>query len=84
MRYLMCFKKSTFFTCITPNIKQSAVRFKVPLKVVSSSFVTMEARAPLVSEPVWQQLQQYFNTNKNDINLQKLFAADPNRFKTFR
>lgn len=92
MRILLRKLSTSFFTCTTPLLEQLSLsvvtvrvsNHKVTLKAVSSPFATMEARAPLSSETAWQQLQEYYNKNKNEINLQKLFAADPDRFKKFR
>lgn len=81
---LRSIQPTAFFTCATPLVRTFAVKFKVTLKVVSSPLATMDARAPLTSEPVWQQLQEYFNKHKDEINLQKLFSEDPERFKKYR
>lgn len=38
----------------------------------------------LTAEPVWQQLQKYYNENGAKINIKELFEQDEKRFDKFR
>lgn len=38
----------------------------------------------LTAEPVWQQLQKYYNENGAKINIKELFEQDDKRFDKFR
>lgn len=38
----------------------------------------------LTAEPVWQQLQKYYNENAAKINIKELFDQDAKRFEKFR
>lgn len=38
----------------------------------------------LTAEPVWQQLQKYFQENGEKLNIKELFEKDAGRFEKFR
>ncbi|XP_025832171.1 glucose-6-phosphate isomerase [Agrilus planipennis] len=43
----------------------------------------MEARPFLTSDSAYKKLQEYYNSNGNQININQLFSQDPERFKKF-
>ncbi|XP_055694780.1 glucose-6-phosphate isomerase [Lutzomyia longipalpis] len=43
----------------------------------------MSAQAFLPSEPIWQEIQQFFNENGAKINIKELFENDSSRFDKF-
>lgn len=44
----------------------------------------MEPKINLKQDPAYQKLQEYYNSNAGKINIQQLFAQDPERFNKFR
>lgn len=44
----------------------------------------MSSKPLLTSEPVWQQLQQYFKEHGDKLNIKELFDQDAGRFEKFR
>jgi hypothetical protein len=44
----------------------------------------MSGKPSLVSDPVYQKIQQYYNGNGEKININQLFESDKNRFEKFR
>jgi len=44
----------------------------------------MEPKMDLLTEPAWNQLQQYFDSNGSKINIYDMFRQDPKRFEKFR
>lgn len=44
----------------------------------------MKARTDLLTEPAWNQLQKYFDSNGSKINIYSMFQEDPKRFEKFR
>lgn len=38
----------------------------------------------LTDEPIYKKIQEYFNKNGHDININKLFQSDRGRFKKYR
>lgn len=44
----------------------------------------MKSKANLLTEPAWNELQQYFDSNGSKINIYNMFQQDPKRFEKFR
>ncbi|GAB1868649.1 Glucose-6-phosphate isomerase [Camponotus japonicus] len=43
----------------------------------------MKSKADLLTEPAWNELQQYFDSNGSKINIYNMFQQDPKRFEKF-
>lgn len=53
----------------------------------SSSYDTgdgMETKTNLTSEPIWQQIKNYYESTGKNLVIKDLFANDPQRFEKFR
>jgi len=43
----------------------------------------MESKGPLTDSAAWKNLQKYYDDNKDNINILKMFQEDPERFAKF-